>query len=256
MTVQLPEGASHKEIILLKENEQVKPTEHIKIVQTSPTTAEIQINKAKFEDEGTYSVIIDKREQPLIQLKVLPKPLTRQIMDIPQTTFNEGETLIIKCQFDSKPDETFEFLRNEKPIISNDRISTTVEDNTFTITVKDLKPEEDQGVYTLKSDHLILDTPSITVARISKVEKIKETESVVEEIVEETIEVKPVKKPEVVDIEIVEKEKDKVSAFLNRFAQPFLTQIFLTFMTNVISISYIFTVTRSQDNNRDRKNNN
>jgi hypothetical protein len=221
MTVQLPEGASHKKIILLKENEQVKPTEHIKIVQTSPTTADIQINKATQEDEGIYRVIIDEKEQPLIHLKVLPKPVTRQILDIPQTTFNEGETLIIKCQFDSQPDEKFEFLRNEKPLVSDNRISTTVEDNTYTIAVKDLKPDEDQGVYTLKSDHLILDTPSITITRITKTEKIKETEKLVEEIDEETIVVKPIKKPEVVDIEIVEKEKDKVSSFLKSFALPF-----------------------------------
>jgi hypothetical protein len=215
MTVQLPEGTSHKEIILLKENEQVKPSEHIEIVQTSPTTIEIQINKAKPEDQGKYTVIVDKKEQPLIELKVIPKPVTHQTMDLPQTTFNEGETLTIQCQFDSTPEESFEFLRNGKPLVPNDRISTTVEDNTYTIVVKDLKPKEDEGVYTLKSEHLVLDTPSINVIRIGRTEKPKETENIVEEeIEEETIVIESVKKPEVVDIEIVEKEKDKVSVFL------------------------------------------
>src|SRR5690349_8786941 len=101
MTVQLPEGTKHKEIILLKENEEVKPSEHIKIVQTSPTTTEIQIIKAKPEDQGKYTVIVDSKEQPLVELKVIPKPVTRQTMDIPQTTFNEGDTLTITCQFES-----------------------------------------------------------------------------------------------------------------------------------------------------------
>jgi len=222
MTVQLPEGTSHKEIILLKENEQVKPSEHIEIVQTSPTTIEIQINKAKPEDQGKYTVIVDKKEQPLIELKVIPKPVTHQTMDLPQTTFNEGETLTIQCQFDSTPEESFEFLRNGKPLVPNDRISTTVEDNTYTIVVKDLKPKEDEGVYTLKSEHLVLDTPSINVIRIGRTEKPKETENIVEEeIEEETIVIESIKKPEVVDIEIFEKQ-DKVSLFLKAFAQSFL----------------------------------
>jgi hypothetical protein len=199
----------------------VKPSEHIKIVQTSPTTIEIQIIKAKPEDEGKYTVIIENKEQPLVQLKVIPKPVVHQTMDLPQTKFNEGETLTIKCQFDSTPEESFEFLLNGKSLIPNDRISTTVEDNTYTIVVKNLKPKEDEGVYTLKSDHLILDTPSITVIPIDKKEKSKETEHVVEEIEEETIVIESIKKPEVVDIEIVEKEKDKVSVFLKIFAKLF-----------------------------------
>jgi hypothetical protein len=188
MTVQLPEGTSHKEIILLKGNEQVKPSEHIKIVQTSPTTIEIQIIKAKPEDEGKYTVLIDNKEQPLVQLKVIPKPVVHQKMDLPQTKFNEGETLTIKCQFDSTPEESFEFLLNGKPLIPNDRISTTVEDNTYTIAVKNLKPKEDEGVYTLKSDHLILDTPSITVV---PEEKKPQTETTTVEEEEEIITISP-----------------------------------------------------------------
>ncbi|CAF4774805.1 unnamed protein product, partial [Rotaria sp. Silwood2] len=110
-----------------------------------------------------YSVLINKKEQPIIRLKVIPKPVVHQKMDIPQTTFKEGETLTIISEFDSTPEETFEFLRNEKPLKPDDRISTIVEDNKYTIVVKDLRPKDDEGVYTLQSDHLILDTPSITV---------------------------------------------------------------------------------------------
>ncbi|CAF1557775.1 unnamed protein product, partial [Rotaria sordida] len=163
LTVEIPEGVSHKIIVLLMNKQPVKPSDRIKITPTSPTTIEIQIIKVKPQDEGKYSVIIDKKEQPIVHLKVIPKPVTRQIMDIPQTTFKEGETLTIECEFDATPEETFEFLRNGKPLKPNDRISTIVEDDTYTIIVKNLRPKEDEGVYTLKSDHLILDTPSITV---------------------------------------------------------------------------------------------
>jgi hypothetical protein len=160
----------------------LKPSEHIKIVQASPTTTEIQIIKAKLEDEGKYTVIVDKKEQPLVQLKVIPKPVTHQTMDLPQTTFNEGETLTIQCQFDSTPEESFTILRNGKPLVPNDRISTTVEDNTYTIVVKNLKPKEDEGVYTLKSEHLILDTPSITVLSKPKQPEKTETTEITETI--------------------------------------------------------------------------
>ncbi|CAF5109524.1 unnamed protein product, partial [Rotaria sp. Silwood1] len=141
----------------------LKPSERIKIIHTSSTTIEIQIIKAKPQDEGIYTVLIDKKEQPIVRLKVIPQPITRQTMDIPKTTFKEGETLTITCQFDSTPEEKFEFLRNGKPLTPDNRIYTTVADNTYTIIVKQLRPKEDEGVYTLKSDHLILDTPSITV---------------------------------------------------------------------------------------------
>ncbi|CAF4647815.1 unnamed protein product, partial [Rotaria sp. Silwood2] len=163
LTVQIPEGTTHKIIILLKNKQPVKPSERIKITQTSPTTIEIQIMQAKPQDEGKYSVLIDKKEQPIIRLKVIPKPVVHQKMDIPQTTFKEGETLTIICEFDSTPEEPFTFQHNEQPIIPDSRVTTTVEDNKYTIVVKDLRPEEDEGVYTLRSDHLILDTPSITV---------------------------------------------------------------------------------------------
>jgi len=71
----------------LKNDEKLKPSDHIKIVQTSPTTVEIQITKAKPEDQGDYTVVVDNQRQPLIKLKVIPKPVTRQTLDLPQTTY-------------------------------------------------------------------------------------------------------------------------------------------------------------------------
>jgi hypothetical protein len=73
--------------------------------------------------------------------------------------------------------------------------------------VKDLRPEEDEGVYTLKSDHLILDTPSITVA---PEEKKPQTETTTVEEEEETITITP-EQPETK--EIIEEEK-QVGYFL------------------------------------------
>ncbi|CAF5147997.1 unnamed protein product, partial [Rotaria sp. Silwood1] len=204
LTVEIPEGTTHNIIILLKNKQPLKPSERIKIIHTSSTTIEIQIIKAKPQDEGIYTVLIDKKEQPIVRLKVIPKPITRQTMDIPRTTFKEGETLTITCQFDSTPEETFEFLRNGKPLKPDNRIYTTVEDNTYTIIVKELRPKEDEGVYTLKSDHLILDTPSITV--LPKEAKPKTETTTVEEEQITVTSVPEQQQPEIEEKEIPKKE--------------------------------------------------
>ena len=182
LTIEKPKGTSPKEVVLLKDGEELKPSDHVKITATSPTTTEIQIVKAKLDDEGDYTVEVKGVEQPLVRLKVHPKPVIRQEMQLPKTQFNEKETLTIVCQFDGRPEEPFIFLHNDRPIVPDDRVTTTVEDNKYTIVVKDLRPEEDEGVYTLKSDHLILETPSITVVPEEKKSK-TETKTVEEETV-------------------------------------------------------------------------
>ena len=100
---------------------------------------EIQIVKAKPDDEGDYTVKVKDAEQPLVRLKVHPKPVLRQEMQLPKTQFNARETLTIVCQFDSTPEEPFVFMHNDQPLVPDSRISTTVEDNKYTIVVKDLR---------------------------------------------------------------------------------------------------------------------
>jgi hypothetical protein len=177
-----------KDVVLLRDGEELKPSDHVKITSTSPTTTEIEIVKAKLEDEGDYTVKVKGVEQPLVRLKVHPKPVVRQEMQLPKTQFNQKETLTIVCQFDARPEEAFIFLHNDQPIVSDDRITTTVEDNKYTIVVKDLRPEEDEGVYTLKSDHLILETPSISVV---PEEQKPASETTTVEVEEETITITP-----------------------------------------------------------------
>ncbi|CAF4222913.1 unnamed protein product, partial [Adineta steineri] len=212
LTIEKPQQTATNDVHLFKDGQEVKPSEHIQLTSTSPTTTEVQIIKAKPEDEGEYTVVIDNKEQPLMKLKVHPKPIVRQEMQLPKTRFNEKETLTIVCQFDATPEEPFVFLHNDQPIVADSRITTTVENNKYTIVVKDLRPEEDEGVYMLKSDHLILDTPSISIVPEDKKPQTEteiveeeetvtvtvnqpETEEVIEEVIEE-IKQEPKKKPE------------------------------------------------------------
>ncbi|CAF1529624.1 unnamed protein product, partial [Rotaria sordida] len=226
LTIEKPQATKPEEVVLLKDGKELKPSEHVKISPITQTTTEVQIIKVKPEDEGDYTVKVKDVEQPLVRLKVHPKPVIRQEMQLPKTRFNEKETLTIVCQFDGTPEEPFIFLHNDEPIVPDSRVTTTVEDNKYTIVVKDLRPEEDEGVYTLKSDHLILDTPSITVVPEEKKPEtettiIKEETVTIEipetptvEVVEETIEEKPkppveqplVSEEETVTVEIKPKE--------------------------------------------------
>ena len=217
LTIERPKDTKPKDVILLKDGEELKPSDHVKVTSTSSTTTEIEIVKVKPEDEGDYTVEMKGVEQPLVRLKVHPKPVVRREMQLPKTHFNEKETLTIVCQFDATPEERFIFLHNEQPIVPDDRVSTTVEDNKYTIVVKDLRPEEDDGVYTLKSDHLILDTPSITVAPETKKPQEKTTTNVEEEE-EETYTVVPEQKQPETIVEQIEEvtetiEKKKVGIF-------------------------------------------
>jgi hypothetical protein len=177
-----------KNIVLLKDSAPITISDHLHIKPLSSTTTEIEIIKAKPEDAGEYSVVIDNKEQPLMKLQVIPKPVVRKEMQLPKTQFNEKGTLTIVCQFDARPEEAFIFLHNDQPIIPDNRVTTTIEDNKYTIVVKDLRPEEDEGVYTLKSDHLILDTPSISVL---PEEKKPQTETTTVEEEEEIITISP-----------------------------------------------------------------
>ena len=187
LTIEKPKGTKPDDVVLLKDGEELKPSEHVKITPTSPTTTEFEIVKVKLDDAGDYTVEVKGVEQPLVRLKVHPKPIVRREMELPKTQFNEKETLTIVCQFDGRPEEPFIFLHNEQLIVPDGRVTTTVEDNKYTIEVKDLRPE-DEGVYTLKSDHLILDTPAITVV---PEEKKPRTETTTVEEEEETITITP-----------------------------------------------------------------
>ena len=95
LTIEKPQDTSPKDIVLLKDGEELKPSDHVKITSTSPTTSEIQIDKVKLEDEGDYTVEVKGVEQPLVHLKVHPKPAIRQEMQLPKTEFHEHETLTI-----------------------------------------------------------------------------------------------------------------------------------------------------------------
>ena len=162
LTVEKPSTVKLSDIKILKNHQPLQPSNNIRVQVTSPTTIDIKFAPVELIDQGHYSLQIRDQTQPIMQLNVREKPVQRQIMNLPQDTFVENETLTIECKFDSKPDTQFVWTKDGSILLNDSRINIKQKNETFTLIIKDLKPS-DEGVYSLESKYLILDTPFINV---------------------------------------------------------------------------------------------
>ena len=162
LTVEKPANVPLSAIQILKDHRPLLPTKNILISVTSSTTIEMKFAPVELPDQGHYSIRLADQVQPIMQLNVLEKPVQRQVMNLPQDTFVEHETLTIECKFDSKPDKPFVWTKDGSILLDDSRIIIKQKNESFTLIIKDLKLD-DQGVYSLESKYLILDTPFITV---------------------------------------------------------------------------------------------
>lgn len=162
LTVEKPANVQTTNIQLLKDHRPLPVTKNIQVSVTSPTTIEMKFVPVEMKDSGHYSIRLGEQIQPIMQLNVVEKPVQRQTMNLPQDTFVEHETLTIECKFDSKPETPFVWTKDGSYLNNDSRIIIKQKNESFTLIIKDLKPS-DQGVYSLESKYLILDTPFITV---------------------------------------------------------------------------------------------
>lgn len=162
LTVEKPQTVNLSDVRILKNSQPLYPTKNIQVQSTSPTTIDMKFSPVELVDQGHYALQIRDQIQPIMQLIVREKPVQRQIMNLPQDTFVEGETLTIECKFDTKPDTQFVWTKDGSILLNDARIILKQKNEAFTLVIKDLKPS-DQGVYSLESKYLILDTPFINV---------------------------------------------------------------------------------------------
>ena len=162
LTVEKPANVPISNIKIFKNHQPLLPSKNILIQATSPTSIDMKFSPVELVDQGHYSISIQDQIQPIMQLNVHEKPVQRQIMNLPQDTFLENETLTIECKFDVKPDIPFVWTKDGSYLMNDSRISIKQKNETFTLIIKDLQLA-DQGVYSLESKYLILDTPFITV---------------------------------------------------------------------------------------------
>ena len=204
LTIERPSGTDVKEIVLSQNSKKLKPGARLSIKPVSPTTTEVILSNVNPDDEGTYSIQFGKQpSQKLMNLKVLPKPIVHDSLHLPKDVFEEGETLTIQCDFDKKPEEELVWKLNDVPLnqLKDKRVTIETTDNgkSYTLTVKDLRPQEHQGIYKLESAHLVLETPFVRVIEHVKEEE-EETTILVEDEEQESFELQ--RKPKVEEVEV------------------------------------------------------
>ncbi|CAF3582300.1 unnamed protein product, partial [Rotaria socialis] len=186
LKIEQPTGTDITQIVLFKNGQKLEPSTCLTILPTSSTTIEINLENVKPGDQGTYSIQFgNKPSQNLMNLRVLAKPVIHDSLRLPKEVFDEGETLTIQCEFDSKPDEPLVWKLNDIPLtqLNDDRITTetAADGKSYTLTVKDLRPKQHEGVYKLESSHLVLETPFIRVIENVEEEEVETTTLVEDE---------------------------------------------------------------------------
>jgi hypothetical protein len=91
-----------------------------------------------------------------------------QMINLPQDTFNETETLKIDCQFpQSNINKDYKWYRDNQLLIPNDRIEIKKDSFNDSLIIHNLKLT-DAGVYELKNPNTILRTPPIKILPIQQ----------------------------------------------------------------------------------------
>ncbi|CAF4171454.1 unnamed protein product, partial [Rotaria magnacalcarata] len=186
LKIEQPTGTDTTQTVLFKNGQKLEPSTRLTILPTSSTTIEINLENVKPDDQGTYSIQFGNTpSQKLMNLRVLAKPVIHDSLRLPKEVFDEGETLTIQCEFDSKPDEPLIWKLNGIPLtqLNDDRITTeaAADGKSYTLTVKDLRPKQHEGVYKLESSHLVLETPFIRVIENVEEEEVETTTLVEDE---------------------------------------------------------------------------
>lgn len=136
---------------------------HLRLEQSGPTDVRLSINDARLIDTGDYSAIIHGDVQPIIKLEVQPREIQVQMIDLPQDTFYENETLRIDCQFPQPNlNQDYRWYKDNQLLLPNNRVEIRKDAINDSLVIHQLQLS-DAGVYELKNSKNILRTPPIRI---------------------------------------------------------------------------------------------
>lgn len=148
----------------------MKRRSSIIVERVSSGTYTVSLLNLRVSDTGRYEYQIEGAPTPkhLVTLYVEPRQVKEKVLNLPQTTFNVGESILFKI--DLEDDEQFvdtpRWYRNEMliPIETSPRHKQTVDRNnrTHTFEIYNLQVE-DTGVYQMRTSNLIVKTPEIII---------------------------------------------------------------------------------------------
>jgi hypothetical protein len=156
-----------------------KKRPNMTVDRVAPGTYNVSILNVRVADSGRYEYQVEGAPTPkhLVTLYVEPRQVKEKMLHLPQTTFNAGETVLFKVDFDEHDNinETPKWYRNEMqiPIGGNQRHKQTTDlrNRTHTFEIHNLQPE-DSGSYEMRTSQLIVKTPEIKVIPKAKVDEV------------------------------------------------------------------------------------
>lgn len=161
-----------QDVQLFKNNQPIpndyETQKHLRIEQYGDKDVRLTITDARLNDTGHYSALINGNLQPIIILDVQPREIQIQMIDLPQDTFIENETLKIDCQFPQPNlNRDYRWYKDNQLLMPNDRIELNKDSINDSLIIHNLKLT-DAGVYELKNANTILRTPPIKVVPAQK----------------------------------------------------------------------------------------
>jgi hypothetical protein len=147
---------------------------HIQVEQYGDKDVRLNIIDARLSDTGDYSAFINGNIEPIITLNVQPREMQIQMIDLPQDTFIETETLRIDCQFpQANINNEYRWYKNNQLLKPNERIELHKDAINDSLIIHNLQLT-DAGVYELKNSNTILRTPPIKILPMQQKPNVEE----------------------------------------------------------------------------------
>ena len=142
----------------------------IVVDRVGPGNYAVSLLNLRVSDSGRYDYQIEGAPTPkhLVTLYVEPAVPKERILQLPKTTFNVGESILLKIDFDEDQpiDATPKWYRNEMliPLDQSNRHRQVIDrvNRTLTFEIYNLQPD-DTGVYEMRTPGLIVKTPEIRI---------------------------------------------------------------------------------------------
>ena len=158
-----------------------KKRSSIVVDRTSPGTYNVSLLNLRVSDSGRYEYEVEGAPTPkhLVTLYVEPRQVKEKILDLPQTTFNVGESILFKLDFDQNEpfNETPKWYKNEMliPVDTSQRHKQTIDhiNRTHIFEIDNLQVG-DSGIYQMRTADLIVKTPEIKIVPKSTQPQIEE----------------------------------------------------------------------------------
>ncbi|KAL7670448.1 hypothetical protein ACOME3_005383 [Neoechinorhynchus agilis] len=126
-------------------------------------TNTIILEDLELEDSGYYSFVSDNSiEHPIGQIIVDRRPIQREFMSLPRSSFVAGETIYLECEFQNEPRHPVVWHKNSIPLYSNDHAIIRKDGLIHSLTIHNCA-RSDEGTYELRCGSFILTTPYINV---------------------------------------------------------------------------------------------